>query len=1427
MSAISKASKKPHQVSVHIFEARGIHTSGSSNTAHVYIQVVVGPSSNLASSSRIRNDVVNVVYNETYSFENVMLSEDEFLREKVVIRVYDKNTFVPNSLIGMCELSMENIYNQKNHQYAKKWLPLRKPETPSFEQGFIRITCHVLKAFDPSPLQGQDFVDQKLLKTNPSEEEKGEVLVDPVLSVTVHKLNVMIYRGEGLRVGPSVRLNPFVSIRFNGSTVQSKSFGNNENPFLNTRLEIPYTLPLFSNAIEIQLWNRRIGLPATIMGQHVVFFDKQVNSSRPPGWINFYSSHIPNDETTTLGKLASFLDGDAGPSRKRTESEYVGRLYVRVSSQNLRITQNPRVRVTTCMPAPDVPTARFAIQVRIYSAAHLMVKGGRVFVKASMFHESAFTSQVMGIRGTFKWMQRLRMMCHMPLDLSQAPDLILTVFLKAGKNVRPVAFVRIPAQHLATETAVRQQKFDRNYFINGEPHIPRAMPTSLIFPPQTYKLHRMTSRREGFEDTKKITMKEKESQGHLSLSIGFGLESTEPLVLVRNKPIKESNLRTAANVNRKIPIPDSIKLPKIKSKDDSKKSGLTFGSNMSKENIGTIVEPANADRLKVRLYLYQGANLPPAGPGGTLNATVVISIGSETIPSEEIKGTRFPFWFQCLESKGEAIQLETNPNLTIRVYHNKTTLIASTELDIWHLRENYHTDYPRPCTSPLLRFRLKQHVSNLSTKVKSSKVTENGEKMEDEGKDHKGKQLVFRQKSKDSEPCIVARIQIFSCDHDEPEKMPFSDSIFFKRAISIDNLSIRGIYPKAFNAGGLDRVRSSWNTVRLEVGLPPLHRLENMSNADISSSSGNFIRLTQGASVISKNTRLSFVPVPGYWIGGMPLVFTLLNKSRTIVSLTEVSLSEFLPGPLCAPNFYKSPQEARENLYIKQQKPSLTRNYINKILEELKKESNVKHVEDPLDFLTKNTRTGKEMELVDLESANVTFQSTTFGKRAFRKSKQGNGNTNKISKSSNNSGLEYSTIPLCVLTDNKKTEEDGPVLRCFVRVAQSAKSLDIQTQKNFLSYFRPLYRTSYVVRLYVYRGLNMSTHGRSRKDINSVLIVKSLTDEGEVIGEGKSKEGQNSGYYTMIQVPCQLPHGALIKVSVVDRGQLSDRLIGMATLDIEERVLRRQMEGKIETLSLRNPKYGTSQGALEVRTQIILKNKANEIVAEEIAPPARKEYQLRLVIWETAEVRYAEDRREDELVDQKIRVTSNFTATPESVIEKFTDTAWYAAEGGAEWNFRMLWNFELPCENPRVQIAMLDDQLLNDDLVGEVNYSLERLFTLAVSNNVSETHERARWLKFHHPNHLGVDIGRVRVQFTLLTKAEADDRPVGEAQNEPNRDPFLPDPKREPPPWAIYSRAVAYFANIRGRLIALAIFLVILALLGPVIYIVVVSQSVS
>lgn len=56
--------------------------------------------------------------------------------------------------------------------------------------------------------------------------------------------------------------------------------------------------------------------------------------------------------------------------------------------------------------------------------------------------------------------------------------------------------------------------------------------------------------------------------------------------------------------------------------------------------------------------------------------------------------------------------------------------------------------------------------------------------------------------------------------------------------------------------------------------------------------------------------------------------------------------------------------------------------------------------------------------------------------------------------------------------------------------------------------------------------------------------------------------------------------------------------------------------------------------------------------------------------------------------------------------------------------------------------------------------------------------EGKKWIKLFHPSARQTSKGEVQIQYTLMAVKKADKKPVGEGQDEPNRDPVLPLPER-------------------------------------------------
>lgn len=67
-----------------------------------------------------------------------------------------------------------------------------------------------------------------------------------------------------------------------------------------------------------------------------------------------------------------------------------------------------------------------------------------------------------------------------------------------------------------------------------------------------------------------------------------------------------------------------------------------------------------------------------------------------------------------------------------------------------------------------------------------------------------------------------------------------------------------------------------------------------------------------------------------------------------------------------------------------------------------------------------------------------------------------------------------------------------------------------------------------------------------------------------------------------------------------------------------------------------------------------------------------------------------------------------------------------------------------------------------------------------------------------------------------MIKDDARNDPVGESQNEPNKNPYLPAPKRNPAPYQVLSGGLAFLVML-GKLKWLILAVVLIAILIPVV----------
>lgn len=105
----------------------------------------------------------------------------------------------------------------------------------------------------------------------------------------------------------------------------------------------------------------------------------------------------------------------------------------------------------------------------------------------------------------------------------------------------------------------------------------------------------------------------------------------------------------------------------------------------------------------------------------------------------------------------------------------------------------------------------------------------------------------------------------------------------------------------------------------------------------------------------------------------------------------------------------------------------------------------------------------------------------------------------------------------------------------------------------------------------------------------------------------------------------------------------------------------------------------------------------------------------------------------------------------------------------------MKFHFQLPCSFARLRLVAYEFFTFGDDkVISEVVLDLTHYFKKVLKEGKLRVDEE--WVDLNLPNLPGTSGGKILISFDILSLAEANQRQVGEGQDEPNRDPELERP---------------------------------------------------
>eukprot|EP01006_Ploeotia_vitrea_P043964 TRINITY_DN66795_c5_g1_i1.p1 TRINITY_DN66795_c5_g1~~TRINITY_DN66795_c5_g1_i1.p1 ORF type:complete len:1371 (-),score=823.25 TRINITY_DN66795_c5_g1_i1:1409-5521(-) len=378
-----------------------------------------------------------------------------------------------------------------------------------------------------------------------------------------------------------------------------------------------------------------------------------------------------------------------------------------------------------------------------------------------------------------------------------------------------------------------------------------------------------------------------------------------------------------------------------------------------------------------------------------------------------------------------------------------------------------------------------------------------------------------------------------------------------------------------------------------------------------------------------------------------------------------------------------------------------------------------------------------------------------------------------------------------MLAKDKKTgnRRVTGTLKARFRVIENAKLMYAEDPIDLRKLYRP---KQYVVRVYILKGHQLTP--QDSNGFSDPYVIVSTGQHTTTKKEGGLVEKTNDPeFFKCFEMRAQIP-GDPLKITVMDHDALDpDDEIGSTVIDLENRFFSpkwQEMDPKpIEFRTLWTDVSKSPQGKLEMFVEILSKSDAKRTPPRVIAPPPPKEFELRVIIWETKDCVLKDGDKSDIFV-------SCMLDDMDRSDRQETDSHWNSKDGSGSFNWRMKFPVVLPKTSSRLKIALWDKDLLSaNDQLCEAIINLKRFWKQSYKSGKGFIMDE-KWIKMYHPAVPNVVQGQVKVTIELLPIAEANARENGFGRSEPNKYPKLDPPDRPDDSFAPWN--VAGWAKLGG-----------------------------
>ena len=490
------------------------------------------------------------------------------------------------------------------------------------------------------------------------------------------------------------------------------------------------------------------------------------------------------------------------------------------------------------------------------------------------------------------------------------------------------------------------------------------------------------------------------------------------------------------------------------------------------------------------------------------------------------------------------------------------------------------------------------------------------------------------------------------------------------------------------------------------------------------------------------------------------------------------------------------------------------RRFYNTELEKVK-ELNIKSP-----FYTAYLRRGKNKDKKDettIFTALTEINNKIIKKYDINEENKNNGGKKILLENSINSNLEEIENNNNIILPKNLMDRGYGKFKAVIRICEKEKMLNFQRAidkfrakdekiiselKNVEKYEKLtksiLIKHEVLIRVYI-----LELRDLPKKDLlsDSDPYIKIYLGQEKKFDENKlfQKNKKNVKWYKYYDIQSIFPGDSTLRIEIWDHNSFfSDELIGYTLLDLEDRYFNndwQQMKFKpIETRPIFHPDLSGQQGNILLWVEIFNKKNSINISPWQISPEPKDKIELRLIIWETEEMRMMDVEDTSD-----IYVTAFFDKNE----KQSTDVHYRCQTGNASFNWRIVMQLDVPRINNRLNLHCYDKDIFSkDDYISGAIIDLSDLINIPKNLDAPITlnkdyvesasvEERRKyqnleflddeddktlnkfWVQCYQNNQKS---GRVLCSLEILPMWKAEINKVGKGRKEPNINPYLPYP---------------------------------------------------